>query len=808
MRAIGALVWFLLAVGLTAPSRADSNIVIYSAGKISVGESRQLTVYVPLSPNTVTLSVNGVPGGDSTYGTISATGLYQAPAAIPAQNNVVITAVSTAYPAKTATATMIVSQPQVQLWSTSPTTVSGTFTLRLNGSNFTPQSQVKFGDTVLTTQYKSATSLTATGTVSTAQAGTKVKVAVVNPGLGGTTSSTVSVTVGSSGSGGTTPTPTNPSDGGGSATPTTPTPTPTNPSDGSTTPPAPSVSIRLTPTGVTLRPNATQQFTASVSGSSNTGVVYSVNGAVGGNATVGTITTGGLYTAPANVPTNRITVSATAAASSSASATAAVTLQGPPNPGVGLGTGNLAAARFLEQATFGPTPADVTKLKAMGAEAWLAEQFNMPATDIPLPGAMQSGLVQQQYLSRLTTAPDQLRQRVAYVLGSIIVISMNKNIYPAEIVPYLQILSRNAFGNYRTLLGEISVSSQMGKYLDLARSMKPGSQGGTNENYAREVMQLFSLGLVALNQDGSVKLGADGKPIPTYDQTTVQQIALAMTGWVYKNNAWEDFSAPMEPRETNHDTRAKAFLGCNLPANQTTTQDMTAALDCIFAHPNVGPFISTRLIRQLVTSNPTPEYIGRVAAVFNDNGAGVRGDLKAVVTAILTDAEARTETPSFTGGRLRDPIQHVAAFLRALNGSIAPTNGLPWQFSQMASTPLTPPSVFGYYSPLYRIPKSSLMGPEFQTYTPTESVFRGNLFWQIISSPSSDFTRDVTPFVNAANDTVALIDAVDQTLMYGRMPAEMRQSLATAIVAQSDTAGRWQTALYLGALSGFYATQY
>ena len=187
---------------------------------------------------------------------------------------------------------------------------------------------------------------------------------------------------------------------------------------------------------------------------------------------------------------------------------------------------------------------------------------------------MGSGALQSQYLNRLSQAPDQLRQRVAYALSQIIVISMNKNIYPDEVVPYLQILSRNAFGNYRTLLGEISVSSQMGKYLDLARSTKPGPGGGANENYAREVMQLFSIGLYMLNPDGSQQLDAQGHPIPTYTQATIQQVALALTGWVYTNNAWEDFSGPMVPLEANHDKTQKTFLGCTLPAGQNTTQDM------------------------------------------------------------------------------------------------------------------------------------------------------------------------------------------------------------------------------------------
>ena len=373
-------------------------------------------------------------------------------------------------------------------------------------------------------------------------------------------------------------------------------------------PPAPPpVTVTVAPSSVTVAPGATQLFTASVTGSANTAVTWSVNGTVGGSAAAGFISAAGVYTAPATPPNPAtVTIRATSVASASSGANASVSIVGPPNPGTGQGTSNLSAARFLEQASFGPTPADLAHVKQVGIDAWLAEQFNTSETPIIDPGSMNSGALQAQYLSRLSQAPDQLRQRVAYALSQIIVISMNKNIYPDEIVPYLQILSKNAFGNYRTLLGDISVSSQMGKYLDLAHSMKPSAGGGANENYARELMQLFTIGLYNLNPDGSQQLDPQGHPISTYDQTAIQQVALALTGWTYKNNAWEDFSGPLVPLEANHDTRQKAFLGCTLPANQTTTQDMNSLLDCLFNHPNIGPFISTRLIRSLVTSNPTP----------------------------------------------------------------------------------------------------------------------------------------------------------------------------------------------------------
>jgi len=317
------------------------------------------------------------------------------------------------------------------------------------------------------------------------------------------------------------------------------------------------------------------------------------------------------------------------------------------------------------------------------------------------------------------------------------------------------------------------------------------------------------IGLNMLNLDGSQKLDAHGNPIPTYDQATVHQVALALTGWIYKNNAWEDFTGPLQPNDANHDMTQKTLLGCTLPANQTTVQDMNGYLDCLFNHPNVGPFISTRLIRSMVTSNPSAGYIRRVASIFNNNGSGARGDLRAVITAILTDPEARNDAAPPASGRLRDSIYNLVSFVRQLGGSITPDNGLPYLFAQMGQDPLTPPSVFSFYSPLYHDPKSKLFGPEFQIYTPTESVLRANFFWEFISNnPPTDVTLDFSSFVAVAGNIPQLIDAVDQALLYGRMPQPVRQSLANAIAAQQDNASRTQTALYLTALSGLYAVQY
>ena len=691
---------FLAVAAFWVSTALGQQITVYSSASVAIGETRQLTAYVPLVVNTVTWSVNGVTGGNSTFGTVSATGLYTAPAMVPAMNAVTVTATNTADTTKSGSVTMTVTLPPPNLWSIQPTSVpAGSFTIDLNGSNFGPNSVVKLGEVALTTTLLSSTGLRATGTATAALVGTQVPVKVTNTGLGAvsstavnlkiTAASPVTVTVapasaavaasttrqfsaavaGSSNTavtwtvngaaGGNSTTGTISSTGLYTAPAAVPNPAvvtvrATSAADASASgvasvtvqaPAGPLVTVTVAPAAVTVAPSATSQFSATVTGSANAAVTWSVNGIAGGNALVGTISATGLYAAPAAPPSPAsVTVRATSAANASSGGTATANIVGPPNPGTGQGTPNLSAARFLEQAAFGATPADLAHVRQIGFDAWLTEQFNTPETQIVDPGnAAGNSAVQQQYLSRLSQAPDQLRQRVANALGQIIVISMNKNNYPDEIVPYLRILSQNAFGNYRTLLGDISVSSQMGKYLDLARSMKPAGGSGANENYARELTQLFSVGIYLLNPDGSQQLDALGRPIPAYNQAAIQQIALALTGWRYLNNAWEDFSAPMQPYDPNHDMTQKTFLGCTLAANQTTVQDMNGTLDCLFKHANTGPFLATRLIRSLVTSNPSPAYIQRIAAVFNNNGAGVRGDLRAVVKAILLDAEARND---------------------------------------------------------------------------------------------------------------------------------------------------------------------
>jgi len=428
---------------------------------------------------------------------------------------------------------------------------------------------------------------------------------------------------------------------------------------------------------------------------------------------------------------------------------------------------------------------------------------------------------------------------VAFALGQIMVVSAVEESTPTQLVPYLQILQDDAFANFRTLMKDVALSPTMGEYLDMRNNDKADPARGTraNENFARENMQLFTIGLFQLNPDGTLMLDSNGNPIPTYDQTTIQNFAKVYTGWTYPtkpgavlqkhNPAY--FIGPMVPFESNHDTTTKTLLnGLVLPAGQNADQDLEAALDNIFNHPNVGPFISTRLIQHLVTSNPSPDYVGRIAAVFNDNGSGVRGDLAAVVRAILLDPEARAGDngpwmsaglPVDTSGHLREPLFVIASILRGLGALVNDTNPLTSLASNLGQTIFTPPTVFNYYAPGYHIPSQftpgvSLLGPEFQLQSPSSAVARYNLVnTMIYGNLGGGAVIDLTPFSSLAGNSQSLVDAVNQAFLCGLMPAAMQTDLLQATSAVTGTTAaanktRAQAALYLAISSSYYNVEH
>jgi len=493
------------------------------------------------------------------------------------------------------------------------------------------------------------------------------------------------------------------------------------------------------------------------------------------------------------------------------SAPAAFTISNTMTPAMSL----TEASRFLNYATFGPTRSSVDELQTLGYQQWLAQQFDAVPSVYPATlDAQGLDWAQSQFFRNAMTGADQLRQRMAFALHQIFVVSGVKVDDAHSYVPYLRTLQSDAFANYRQVMGDITLSPAMGEFLDMVNNDKVDLKSGAspNENYARELMQLFTLGLAQLNPDGTAQTDDSGNPIPPYSQADVTEFARVFTGWTYpprgtrttRGHNSANYSGPMVFYEPNHDDGAKQLLnGVELPANNGAQRDLDAALDNIFNHPNVGPFVAKNLIQHFVTSNPSPAYVGRVAASFNDSG-GVRGDLKAVITAILMDDEA-LNPPATTGGHLREPVLFTASVMRALSGTIADHPFLSDSSEMMGQKLLYAGSVFNYFSPGYRILNGSLAAPEFQILTAQTVIERVNYVGNLIyGNFGSEVKLDINRFVNAAADANVLVDMVDAEIMGGQMSADVRSAILTAVQAQSGARAKARAALYLAATSSQY----
>ena len=343
-----------------------------------------------------------------------------------------------------------------------------------------------------------------------------------------------------------------------------------------------------------------------------------------------------------------------------------------------------AAARLLDQTTFGPTASLIQHVQSEGATAWLTEQYNTPQTVLPVIPAKYPGYcataeycLESEWWKTVLTGNDQLRQRVAFALSELFVVSSN-DVSGQGMQYYANVLAHDAFTNWYTILHDVTLSPAMGMYLNMVNSAKPSGTLIANENFARENMQLFNLGLNLLNPDGTLQRDAGGNPIPSYTEDQVQAFARVFTGWTFANSdgstppgltgTYNPYS-PMVAVESAHDQTTKTLLnGTVLPAGQSAEQDLALALTNVFEHPNTPPFVSTQLIQHLVKSNPSPDYVSRVAAVFLNNGNDVRGDMQAVLTAIFTDPEARAGDTAMqaSDGHLREPILWLTAVMRGL----------------------------------------------------------------------------------------------------------------------------------------------
>ena len=556
------------------------------------------------------------------------------------------------------------------------------------------------------------------------------------------------------------------------------------------------------------------------------------------------------------------------------------------------------AARFLAQATFGATPDDIAHLRLVGYQGWLNEQFAAPLATQSQYLDWVAAQDPDEYLSDDTrleswsinsagtpdpsrsgypdNAPtDQLRQRVAFALSEIFVVSNSNGTLayaPWSLTSYYDMLATDAFANYRVLLEDVGKHPAMGIFLSSIQNRKadPEQNVHPDENYAREVMQLFSIGLEQLNPDGSQQLSG-GQPIPTYDQTTVRGFAAVFTGWDWNNTSCnatdsccdEDtffycgagntdapsWRLPMQPVEAYHDDTSDkqllvypgvALANGILVHGGDAQAELTAALDNIFHHPNVGPFIATRLIQRLVTSNPTPQYVQRVAQVFNDDGSAqhVRGNLQAVVRAILLDSEARYgqwQRPD-TFGKLREPLLKATHLWRALagrssGGRVANLRTYPTIENLYGQAPLRSPTVFNFFKPDFQQPGEvqdrGLHSPEFQILSDTMVVATPNdLFHQIFcdytdsdacwgsDDPATLQMNEARDAALAASDPAALVDAYNDLLMSGQMSPFMRDVLVTRLnLLTEDNYGqdlgrtRVQHALYLILNSPEYSIQ-
>ena len=493
------------------------------------------------------------------------------------------------------------------------------------------------------------------------------------------------------------------------------------------------------------------------------------------------------------------------------------------------------AARFLTQSSFGPTSALISQVQRSGFTNFLNQQFStsstltVPRVDAAI-AALPAGtdpsnpLFQEAWWYTVVNAPDQLRQRVAFALSEIMVISANGNSmyqHPESMATYWDVLTQDAFGNFRQLLEDVTLNPAMGDYLDMVHNDKPNPRRNTepNENYAREIMQLFTIGLYKLNQDGSQQLDINGQPIPTYDQDVVEGNAHVFTGWYWYQTGtptWgyvqPNYRQPMMAFAEHHDTGAKTILnGVTLPAGQTQAQDLKNCLDTIFNHSNVGPFVARRLIQRLVTSNPSPTYIARIAKVFANNGHSVRGDMKAVVQAILLDSEARSSSfvSSDDYGHEREAVIRLANLYRAFNASSSTgkvvVNSSTFNFGQ---APLYAPSVFNFFSPFYSqagpIQDADLVAPEFQITTDTTVITSANrmrsaVYQQPSSGNPDAIVLDLSAQMALASNPTSLVDSLNTLLMSGQMSSNMRSIVINAVsqIPAANTLERAQTAVHL-----------
>jgi uncharacterized protein (DUF1800 family) len=508
------------------------------------------------------------------------------------------------------------------------------------------------------------------------------------------------------------------------------------------------------------------------------------------------------------------------------------------------------ASRLMFQATFGARPSDIDTVVNRGASGWIDDQLNnapasrytprdwasltrpdtcMNNTAPPLTALSYCARdnyslfqTQREFFQHAINNSDQLKQRLAWSWSQFFVVNAAEVGLAYGMGDYQQMLRDNATANFKTLLTKVTLHPAMGRMLDMANNLKPDAARGItpNENYAREIMQLFSLGLYQLNNDGTLKRDAKGLPIDTYSQEEVEDLAHVFTGWTYPTVPGQtarglnpaNTKGVMEERVAQHDTSARTLLGGTVSAGLTQSQRLDKALELIFNHPNVPPFVSKFLIQQFVTGEPSPSYVDRIAKVFQNNGAGVRGDMKAVVKAILMDIEARGAgkwAPNY--GHQSEPVLMMTRLARAM---YAQTDGVYFRTTTGAAgqSVFSAASVFNFYPPDYTLTKSGVIAPEFALYNTSSAISRVNAaYGTIFGNITPDATVlgatgtqfDLSTYAALASNPAALLDRMNDLLFAGRMTASTRAIIQPAIEAvnASDVTARVKTALYLSIIA-------
>ncbi len=852
----GSLLVFALAAVATAATQPVTVAVSPTTADVRLGSTKDFNVSIGNTTNkAVVWKVNDIAGGNTQVGTVNADGLYTPPAAIPAAGRVTLKVVSSADPAKSASAIVTILNPVPRLTELAPYNVNQGlgFTLVLKGTGFIRGATIQWDATTLPTTFVSATELRATHLTNAVPA-TMINVMVLNPGPGASSSNVKQERV------------------------------------------VPPVAVDVWPDSRTMRGGVSYDFGAGVANHSDKSVTWFVGAVKGGNAALGTVDAEGIYKAPAVLPEgNAVDLRAVSNADPRQSATVKISLQNPlpvptqvspapviagagrtititgtgftptsrvalndtevtakfvspvridvtadvkfplggysrlavinPDPGTarsadfpvevepaGRMMSYAAAARFLEQASWGPSPDSIARVMEIGRQAWIDEQFREPLSVYPDPPDTDQGLsaMQKVFFRNAVLGKDQLRQRVAFALSQIFVVSGVDLPRYWQTVAFQRLMMNSAFGNYQSLMREVTLSPAMGEYLDMVNNDKPNPAKNLvpNENYGRELMQLFTLGLVQLKPDGTRKLDSSNQPMPAYTEDHVKQLSLAFTGWTYPSQAgfasqWKNpgyYYGRMTPFQEHHDVSAKTILpGVILMPNQSAEQDLTDALAAIFNHDNLPPFVAQRMIQKLVTSSPSPQYVGRVAAAFN---APVKGDMKAMIRAILMDQEADT------GSHLREPVLFATSLARALNATVTEEPNLASSAELMGQKLFYSPSVFSYYSPLYRIPANGANAPEFQTLNPTTALARINFVHRLVgNSLSSSVKIPLAHFAGLASNPDILIKAVGKALLRGDLQPDMQASVLKAISTTTDKNTRARNALYLIGTQSRYQVQ-